>query len=553
MTATHDYDAIVVGSGFGGSFAAYRLVSGGQRVLLLERGKPYPPGDFARTPEDMRTNFWDPSKGLHGLFDVWSFRGLEALVSSGLGGGSLIYANVLLRMPAEWFGRADAENGHRPWPLSRADLEPHYDRVERMLAPQRYPIGLPPYSATRKAQALAAAARRMPGARCESPPLAVSFANPGETPWPGVPLREAVPNLHGRPRVTCRLCGECDIGCNDGSKNSLDLTCLSAAVARGLEIRTRSEVRELRPLPGGGFEVRYVEHDERVEGRATYTAGLRVERVTARRVVLGAGSIGSTYLMLRNRERWLGNLDPALLGTRFNGNGDQLGFVRPRAPNTPRLDPACGPVITTCVRGDHDGHAYCLQDGGIPEGANWMGQVAAMPVRPWRVLKLATRYLRGLLGVTQDSNLSAELAEVFGASALPLLGMGRETPNGRMSLRGARLHATWSLSRTRPFYRALTAVMTDAAAQMGADFDPSPLAHLRRVITVHPLGGCPMGRNEREGVVDAFGRSFAYPDLYVVDGAAMPGPVGVNPALTIAAYADRCAEAILRTSDRPET
>jgi len=552
MTATHDYDTIVVGSGFGGSFAAYRLVCGGQRLLLLERGKPYPPGEFARTPEQMRRNLWDPSEGLHGLFDVWSFRGLEALVSSGLGGGSLIYANVLLRMPAEWFTRADAENGYRPWPVSRADLEPHYDHVERILAPQRYPIGLPPYSETRKAQALAAAARRMPGARCESPPLAVSFANPGETPWPGVPLHEAVPNLHGRPRVTCRLCGECDIGCNDGSKNTLDLTCLSAAVARGLEIRTRSEVRELRPLPGGGFEVRYVEHHERAEGHRTYTAGLRLERVTARRVVLGAGSIGSTYLLLRNRERWLEKLDPALLGTRFNGNGDLLGFVRPRAANLPRLDPSCGPVITTCVRGDHDGHAYCLQDGGIPEGANWIGQVAAMPMRPWRVLKLARRYLSGLLGFTHDSNLSAELATLFGASPLPLLGMGRETPNGRMSLHGKDLRATWSLSRTRPFYRALTAVMADAAAQMGADFDPNPLSYLRRVITVHPLGGCPMGRDEREGVVDAFGRCFAYPDLYVVDGAAMPGPVGVNPALTIAAYADRCAEKMLHTAATPE-
>src|SRR5687768_15431407 len=128
-------DVVVVGSGFGGSVTAYREAEAGRSVILLERGKPYPPGSFARTPSAMGRNLWDPSEGLQGLFDVWTFRGLEGVVSSGLGGGSLIYANVLLRKDEKWFVHESPVpgGGYEHWPLTRSDLDPHYDRVEQML------------------------------------------------------------------------------------------------------------------------------------------------------------------------------------------------------------------------------------------------------------------------------------------------------------------------------------------------------------------------------------------------------------------------------------
>ena len=129
MAAEH-FDAVVVGSGFGGSVAAYRLAEAGKRVLVLERGKAYPPGSFPRRPHEVRQAFWDPSEGHHGQFDVWDFKGIGALVGSGLGGGSLIYANVLLRKPEGWFSDVDPTTGRdTPWPVTRAELEPHYDRV----------------------------------------------------------------------------------------------------------------------------------------------------------------------------------------------------------------------------------------------------------------------------------------------------------------------------------------------------------------------------------------------------------------------------------------
>jgi len=194
---------VVVGSGFGASVAAYRLAAAGRSVVLLERGKAYPPGSFARTPAAMGRAFWDPSEGLQGLFDVWTFRGLESVVSSGLGGGSLIYANVLLRKDEKWFVHEAPVpgGGYESWPLTRADLDPHYDRVEQMLGATRYPYP----DTTPKTAALRDSAGRL-GLDWQLPPLAVSFAGrPSDPAVPGAPIPPpAYGNLHGRPRSTCR-------------------------------------------------------------------------------------------------------------------------------------------------------------------------------------------------------------------------------------------------------------------------------------------------------------------------------------------------------------
>lgn len=344
------YAAVIIGSGFGGSVMACRLAEAGLKVCVLERGKSYPPGSFARSLDKMKRNFWDPSEGLYGLFDVWSFRGIGAVVSNGLGGRSLIYANVLLRKDEKWFVKEDIkQGGYEYWPVNRAELDPHYDRVEKMMNAQRYPFQHSPYKETPKTNAFKEAADKL-NLDWYLPNLAVTFANKDRPPVPG-----------------------------------------------------------------------------------------------------------------------------------------------------------------ECIQEDHRN----LQETG-----------------------------------PQNSDLSSEISKLFGktdrsAGLLPLLGMGRDIPDGIMRLRKGDLDVDWSKKKSEPFFDHLRETMRNIAKALGADFMDNPTWYLGRTIAAHPLGGCPMGRNTEEGVVNAYGEVFNYPGFFIADGSVMPGPVGPNPSLTIGALADRFAEKVI--------
>ena len=543
---------------------AYRLAEAGLRVCLLERGKAYPPGSFPRSPYRMRENFWDPSEGLYGLYDFWSFHRTHALVASGLGGGSLIYANVLLRKDESWFVKEDLTGGGLEyWPVSRSDLDPHYDRVEGMLGPQRYPFDKEPYNATSKTRAFHEAAKKI-GLEPFFPGLAVTFAPAeGEDPVPGEPIREERENLHGRTRQTCRLCGECDVGCNYGSKNTLDYNYLSEAKRLGAELRTGCEVLAFEPRAGGGYSIRYRVLPGNSDGPD------QSPTITADRLILSAGALGSTYLLLRNRSAF--PRVSKMLGTRFCGNGDYLTLAlsatrEVQGRRVPRvIDPGYGPVITSAVRGADgadggEGRGFYLEDAGFPQHLAWMLQVFGLPGPLWQLVK--RRFLWDWFGESADPRLSAELSDVLGntglsAGVLPLLGMGRDLPNGRMKLRSGRLDIDWKHRKSGAHFDRVRETSHRISDALGARFVHDPfrslgriITDLNRLITVHPLGGCPMGRNEREGVVDPYGEVFGYPGLYVADGSVMPGPVGANPSLTIAALADRFADGMLEHSVR---
>jgi cholesterol oxidase len=569
-TTPHEHvDTVVVGSGFGGSVTAYRLAEAGRSVVLLERGKPFPPGSFPRSPAGVGRNFWDPSEGLHGMFDVWRFAGLDAVVSSGLGGGSLIYANVLLRKDEHWFVHEDPlpNGGYETWPLSRADLDPHYDAVEEMLGAQRFPAGRIGYDATAKTAAIHRAAREI-GLSVDLPPLAVSFApRPGGNPMTGAPIPDPVyGNLHGLPRRTCVLCGECDLGCNDGAKNTLDHTYLSAAQHAGADLRSRHEVRGFGPRPGGGYVVRYVVHTDADEGRPVATGRKPERTITCDRLVLAAGALGTTFLLLRSRSAFPG-LSEAL-GTRFSGNGDLLGvLLGARDPDGAHrhVQASKGPVITSAIRvpdrhdGDMDGNrdgngrGYYIEDAGYPAFVDWLVESARVTGTVERALRFVTGLARSRLFGTAETGISAELSQLLGRAelsdgSLPLLGMGRDVPDGVLYLRRGYLEADWTTETSETYFAAVRSTMAEIAGALGARFVDNPLSALKRVITVHPVGGAPMGRHSSEGVCDEYGEVFGFPGLYVADGAAMPGPVGANPSLTIAAFADRLSEHCL---DRP--
>jgi cholesterol oxidase len=524
---------------------ASRLAEAGTRVCVLERGKRYPPGSFPRSPRAFAQNFWDPGQGCHGMFDVWSFKGLEAVVASGLGGGSLIYANVMLRKDEHWFYDRDPKTGERQaWPVSRADLDPHYDNVERVLQPTPFPFSEPPYDQVEKTRALREVAATLgPHAQWMLPPLAITFAAPGQRAQPGVPLEGA--NLHNGLRSTCRLCGECDVGCNYGSKNTLDYTYLSRAFAAGADIRDRCEVKRLKPRFGhGGFEVTYADYGL-LEVDSPVGSAPR-KRITTDRLVLSAGTLGSTFLLLKNNDSL--KLGPAL-GTRFCGNGDFLGFV---LGGRRSLDPDAGPVITAAIRVDDtedggDGPGYYVEDGGTPAFANWItvAQPSLATVR--RVARFAFRRVRAKVLGDPQSDLSGEVSALFGrpATILPLLGMGRDQPDGTMSLRRGNLAIDWTTKTSESHFARVEGTMREIAQHVGAELRTNPLWRWHRVVTVHPLGGCPIGDDARSGVVNTYGQVFGHPGLYVADGSVVPGPVGANPSLTIAALADRFADRML--------
>jgi cholesterol oxidase len=552
------FDAVIVGSGFGGSVCALRLAEAGMRVCVLERGKAYPPGSFARSPYETSQNLWDPSEGLQGLFNVWEFRGLGAIVASGLGGGSLVYSNILLRKDRSTFVREDlAGGGWEYWPVTYEELEPHYERHETILAAGPYPLEQSPYDRTPKTLALRDAANEL-GLEWLLPKLAVTFASPGEEPRPGEPILGEHENLHGRSRSTCRLCGECNFGCNYGSKYTLDFNYLSFAKLRhGAEIRTRCEAKTLAPRPGGGYTVGYVDHSEAVEG-VKRSAPLPERTLTADRLVLAAGTFGSTFLLLKNRAAFPGLSER--LGTRFCGNGDLLTFVR-RAQETvdgerrPRLiEPGHGPVITSTIRMKDAleggrGRAFYVQDGGYPETINWLIDAGDQPAAFFRAAKFLWRLVKLWLRLGGSSDIGADLARLLGhpapasATTLPLFSMGRDIPDGTMRLVGRdRLEVDWIKRRSNPVFEDVRRTGRDIARVLHGKFGDNAPWYFGRVVTVHPLGGCPMGRDEREGVVDAYGQVFGYPGFVIADGSVMPGPVGPNPSNTISALAHRFAE-----------
>lgn len=552
------FDAVVVGSGFGGSVTTARLSEAGLRVCLLERGKEYPPGSFPRTQHEMSRNFWDPGAGRFGMFNMWSFSGIEALVSAGLGGGSLIYANVFIRKPPEWFVESESYGGvEERWPIRYEDLAAHYDRVEERMRLQRFPFDVHPYSQAQKTRALKEAAEKL-GLEWTLPKLAVTFGNPGETPVPGEPIREDRPNLHGRTRYTCRMCGECDVGCNYGSKNTLDFTYLTDAKLAGADIRTLSEVRTFEPRPEGGYLVRYVQH--RPDADHTQQARARTVELTADRLILSAGTLGSTFLLLKNR-RSLPSLS-ARIGERFCGNGDLLAFAMKcteefdGGQRTRDVGATYGPVITSTIRvpdtqDGGEGRGFYIQDAGYPAFLTWLAEATDLGGTARRIGRLLGRRLRARFGRDPRTDITAEIATALGEctvsrSSLPLLGMGRDVPDGRLTLADDdHLTCDWKLDSSRPFFERVRKTMQDITTAWGGRFVANPTYRISRVVTVHALGGCPMGRTPEEGVVDPYGEVFGHPNLFVADGAVMPGPVGPNPAFTIAALADRTADRIL--------
>ena len=413
--------------------------------------------------------------------------------------------------------------------------------------------------------------------------LAVSFKtknvcnpdedDPANPPITGAQIHEQYPNYHSvtmnreLPRSTCRLCGECDIGCNYGSKNTLDYTYITAAIHQRpypAQVETLCEVKAVAPLGNKGYAVEFVRHNPATIDPATGKCPPPPRfTIKCKRLIIAAGTFGSPYLLMRN----LGSLpllNREILGSRFSVNGDLLSFIvkskeRRNGKLVPRrLDPSFGPVITSGIRfGDTldgngpQGRGFFIEDAGNPYLFSLISELSGLPGTVLRGLKLLKMRVKYRTGLNNDANLSAEISNLLGPaistmSSIPIIAMGRDFANGRLSLKGDLLECDWTRKKSQAYFDRVRAAGIAMAKALNAEYLDNPsYTYLHQVLTAHPLGGCPMGFTKDEGLVDSFGEVFEYPGLYIVDGSVMPGPVGPNPSLTIAAISDRAADHII--------
>jgi cholesterol oxidase len=525
-----DFDVIVIGSGFGGAVTSCRLAQAGARVLVLERGRRWTRDQFPRGPKDAWLYDDRRPHKADGWLDLRFFKGMAVAQGAGVGGGSLCYSSVVLEAGPERFSRPG-------WPaeITSAELKPYYASASNMLGVQTIPDG----QLTQRYKLMRQAAQRQQLVdRFTSLPLAVSFDPEWgyDRPDPHNP-RESKPfiNGQGQPQGTCIHLGNCDIGCDVRAKNTLDLNYLAAAEAAGAEIRPLHRARFVRPMPTG-YEVVF----DRV-GNGRLQPG--VER--ARRVVLAAGSLGSTELLLRSRDQFqvLPNLS-ATLGTNWSPNANVLTPDVYR--NAADVQQSRGPTITAGLdftdgrlRGEH----FLVEDDGFPNlllnainsklTSHWHSPFA------WLVRGHLQRHLQS------DNPL---------AGIMVWLGAGLDAGNGRLHLRrgylppwGQVLDLDWTLDPSRSAIEAILDVHKRLSqANSGKLQIPLYWSLLRSLVTVHPLGGCRIGSTALDGVVDHRGQVFGYPGLFVADGATIPGAVGRNPSLTIAALAERTAHLMVQ-------
>ena len=512
------YDAVVIGSGFGGAVVACRLAERGRSVLVLERGRRWGRADFPRPPSrkasaDKARGAWQWNSKQQGLFERRSFPQMQVIVAAGVGGGSLVYTNVQRVPPAAVFA-------HWPQPISLDYLQPYYDRVRTMLEPAPVPVELQRLRAFEAAHAAA----QLPG-HLERPDLAIRFGS-GD---------EEVVNQFGASQKPCDFCGDCVLGCDRHAKNTLDLTYLKRAESLGAQVWPLCQVTKLAPH-NGGYEISF---------RRLAEDSRPMEAVRARRVFLAAGSLGTTELLLRARDldRTLPNLS-ARLGEQWSANGDFFaGLLDSRLPIVPTYGPSVAAAADVTEQG------FYVLEGAIPSSlacpeSRWARRGVAVATQLASLLRLSF-LRRPQESAVADSCGDEETARLLRHAGAFFL-MGRDASDGRLVLDAkGNLQLLWDWRESEPLLSRMRRYLDELGrGYAGAMLIPQPWWPIP-LGTVHPLGGCPMGRDASEGVVDSFGRVFGYPNLHVCDGSIVPRALGVPPSMTIAALAEHIAENVV--------
>ncbi len=523
------FDVLVVGSGYGASVCAARLAAAlrpGCRLGVLERGKEWIPGTFPDRLKDVtdqsRLELLGPRKGeTHdptGLYNVQQFEETTILSGCGLGGSSLINASVAIRPDREVFQQP-------MWPVRLRDriyLDAYYELAAAELGARVEPLDA---STKMAAQRMAAQRLAYRGARFEPAAITVTRVNTTN----GLPVL----NRQGVHQRNCIDCGDCLTGCNVGAKNTLAMNYLPMARRGGAEMFTQTEVHRIEKRPDGHYVVHFSFSFPLGEGKFERVAGCTTTRV----LILAAGSLGSTEILLRSQSDCL-TLSP-YLGLGWTGNGDALGFI----------------TNSQCPTGVAGKSAY---------------SVACPPIGPTiqSNINYPHRPLPGRV-LIQEGAAARAYANAIGALMLDLkmentqilLGMGHDGAAGRIALDDNGFgEVRWPGLLDSDYRKLIRHEFEQVAVALGGNY-----RFLRifgdRMISVHPLGGCGMSDDPRCGVVNDKGQVFdahnggdqdsqtgearVHSGLYVVDGAILPTSIACNPFLTITALAERACDLIL--------
>lgn len=547
------YDVVVIGSGYGGSITASRLSRAGKKVCLLEQGKEYLTGEFPDTQleaaANMQFNLKEKRIGSSSaLYDFWVDDDINVFKGCGLGGTSLVNANVSIR-PEKWvltdnsFPKILQEESENP----QSDLEEGYRLAYQMLKPNPYPDNFPKLDKL-EAHRKSAKAMNQPFYKTD---INVNFDIDGK-------------NHVGVEQKPCNLCGDCVSGCNVGAKNTTMMNYLPDAVNFGADIFVECSVSHLEKN-----DDKWIIHFELLGAqRSKFDAPEMF--VTADTVVLSAGTLGSSEIMLRTRDKGLKVSDK--LGFHFSGNGDVLGFGYNseekingigRGQHLDKENPV-GPCITSVIdmrKTENPEDGMILEEGSAPSP---MAKMFPQFMATMSALTGKDQSKDGLL--SEISEKKRELESMFrgvykGATqnTQTYLIMTHDKSAGRFSLKDNRLQIDWKgVGHEEIFEKASNRIEEATKAIKGTSIPNPTWTNLfnKDLVTVHPLGGCIMGENSNQGVVNHKGQVFTasdkeneeavYENLYIADGSIVPRSLGANPLLTISALSERICKIMAR-------
>ena len=510
-----EFDVVVIGSGFGGSVAALRLAEKGYSVAVIEAGRRFEDKDFPKTSWRLSKFLYAPRLGLRGIQRIHVLPDVLILAGAGVGGGSLVYANTLYMPPDSYFEDkqwADITD----W---KSELSPWYDQASRVLGVAENPYLSPSDEAMRDV-----AEQMGVGKSFKMAPLGVHFGS-------GAGVLEADPYFGGvgPDRHGCQQCGGCMTGCRFNAKNTLPKNYLGLAEKAGVEVFPELTVERFEELSGGLWKI---------SARKSSAWFGSKEVFFAKELVLAAGTYNTQKLLHRMRDNGLLPKISQSLGKLSRTNSEALtGAIMPR---NSEIDFSKGAAITSSFFPDANTHVEPVRYG---KGSNFMGLLQTLMTDGSGAKERRNLWIRSAI---KNPALLLKIFDVRRWSQRTVIALVMQNVDSSIKVSSKKGIFGWRLTSKndsdKPNATYIPAA-NEVARRIADKYGGVAGGHVGDLIsapfTAHFVGGCVIGKNDSEGVIDAYHRVWNYPSLHIVDGSALTANLGVNPSLTITAQAER--------------